>query len=231
MMISYNTGFIAVHLEDNFKIDEDKLGYYVSGFTFPYLFSSLLVPVLLKNVARKLQFVSALAFLAVGLIFVGPSLLLGLPEKLYLVMIGLCSNVMVVSVFFVQSIPEIVDALHLKYKIVEGLDDELDDLINDKVSGLYNTVTCLSSLICPIVFGGLYDLVGYRETIDIMMIFILLLTLIFAVFNCGFSFVKRDIEQKEKLRELQRISAEIRQRKLQFKDKIESVRQSLIISK
>ena len=67
----------------------------------------------------------------------GPSDLLGFPNKIELVLIGMFIIGSSVSLSFTNSIPEAIDTVITKYKVVEGVDEEMDGLMNDSISSLY----------------------------------------------------------------------------------------------
>ena len=79
--------------------------------------------------------------------------------------------------FFIPSLPEIINSVHFKEKI------KLDDpTLNDKASGIYNSFYFLGSIIAPILGGMLNDHIGFRSTNDVMMAIGLTFTVIYFLF-------------------------------------------------
>lgn len=72
------------------------MGYFILCISFPYLPGSLILPVLLKNVPKKLQFVLSLSMICFGYMLFGPSNLLSLPDYLGFIIAG-----MIIIGFFV----------------------------------------------------------------------------------------------------------------------------------
>ena len=87
------------------------MGYYFVLVSFPYFFSSLMIPVMFKYVPRKVQFVLCFFFTAFSLIFIGPSKFFGLPDEKYLIMIGLPILSFVQALSFIPSLPEAIDVI------------------------------------------------------------------------------------------------------------------------
>lgn len=86
---------------------------------------------------------------------------------------------------FIPSLPEAIESYQQHFKIIEGVNPALDNKLNDVLSSQYGLFYNLSSLIGPILGGILYDVVGYRSTMDINMFFELIIMVIFIKYNCG----------------------------------------------
>lgn len=97
-----------------------------------------------------------------GLIFFGPSEVLGFPQTFTYVMIGNCIDGIAISLIFVPLLAEIVDAVKEK----EGIDEENDQL-NDLASGFFSASYAIGCLVAPILGGLFNDLYGFRATCDI----------------------------------------------------------------
>ena len=100
--------------------------------------------------------------------------MLGLPESLRLMIVGMMLNGLSCSFIFTPLIPEIIEAVQEK----ENIDESME--LNDKASGLYNTCSAIGCLGAPIVGGACNDFFGFRVTTDIV--------LIFAIIYCGIFF-------------------------------------------
>lgn len=70
----------------------------------------------------------------------------------------------------------------------------LDNKLNDVVSSLYGLFYNLSSLVGPILGGAMYDIVGYRTTMDINMFLEMIAVGIFFYFNCGLNVMAENQE-------------------------------------
>ena len=78
-----------------------------------------------------------------------------------------------------------IESVQIQYNVIEGFDLEFDDLLNDKISGLYGLFFSISALISPIIGGILFDAYGYNTTLDVCMVFVFIVSIIYFVFNCG----------------------------------------------
>lgn len=103
---------------------------------------------------------------------------------------------------FIPSLPEAIETYQNEFKIVEGVSPALDNKLNDVVSSLYGLFYNLSSLVGPILGGAMFDIVGYRTTLDINMFLELIAAGIFFYFNCGLDVVKKNEEFLEDMAKL-----------------------------
>ena len=91
-------------------------------------------------------------------------------------------------------LPDALEAVFIKEKIVEGEDDNLDQIISDYGSGLYGTFFSTGQILAPIVGSAIYDEIGFRSTCDFMTGVCLFWSLIFFIFNVGFNICKKERE-------------------------------------
>ena len=87
-------------------------------------------------------------------------------RKLWIVLLGYSILATGCLFFFIPSLPEVLQSVHLATGI--NLDDHL---LNDKAAGIYNTFFYLGSIIGPPLGGVMKDWIGYRSTNDVMAIF------------------------------------------------------------
>lgn len=165
---------------------------------------------------------------AVSIGLMGPSNLFGLPDKIYIVMIGMCVIGMNMAFAFIPPIPEILDIVTVHYKVIEGVDPELDGLINDSVATLFNLFLSVSGLIGPIIGGGLYDLVGYKRTMDINMFLYFAFFLIYFFGNSGFTLFSDFKQMRVEMEELKKVKEEIDELKSQKKERASVFKDSVM---
>ena len=161
------------------------MGYVFILASFPYIVGCVSLPIALKNMPRKLQCVICFYLSAIAFALMGPSYLLELPEKLYLILIGLSVLGFIQPMCFLTVLPEVVDALFVEYKIIEGSAKETEGLLHDNIAALYNLWYSTASLFSPVLGGFLYDRMGFQKTMDISMFTMLGFALFYTVFNCG----------------------------------------------
>ena len=81
---------------------------------------------------------------------------------------------------FVCVIPGVIEEINESRKNQNGEEND-DDQINDKASGLYNVAYALGGAISPVMGGGLYDAIGFQSTADVMALVAIVFTLLFFV--------------------------------------------------
>ena len=96
--------------------------------------------------------------------------------------------------------PEVIECIQMKYKIVEGHDLEFDDALNDKIAALNGLIYSSSALLSPIFGGVMYDNYGYKTTLNVCMIFMFSLSFIYFSFNCGFNIFSKQRKFDEKIK-------------------------------
>ena len=201
--VTFFASFLAIVLKGKYGVADSDMGFYFVILSIPYLFAALAFPFIFSKFPRKLLFVLCFLFSSLAIGMMGPSKILGMPDKsMPLMLIGMFLLGFMQAFCFIPTIPEIMDVIQLKYKIILGYDEDFDAKLNDSISSLYNLFYCLSSLIGPILGGLMYDHLGYESTMDLNMIFIFLIFIGYAVFNCGLNVQSEDINQKKLLKML-----------------------------
>ena len=97
----------------------------------PYLPAALILPYALKRIPAKLQFVIAFFISFIGQGLMGTSLIFGYPERIELICCGMLTLGFIIAVLAIQSLPEVINQIHLEYKIIKGVDPELDAILLD----------------------------------------------------------------------------------------------------
>jgi MFS family permease len=203
--VSFFNSFFSVELTNEFGVKDEDMGYYFSILSFSYLSSAILIPIFFKKVPRKAQFVICFCLTSVSMAFMGPSKLLGFPKSLTFILIGLPMLGFFQALCFIPSLPEAIEVYQNEFKIVEGVSPALDNKLNDVVSSAYGLFYNLSSLVGPILGGAMFDIFGYRTTLDINMFLELIAVGIFFYYNCGLDVVKKNeifLEDMAKLKEV-----------------------------
>jgi MFS family permease len=136
----------------------------------------------------------------------GPSKIIGLSENyFFLVLIGWFVLTFMQAACFIPSLPEAVECFQVKHRIIPGHNNALDGRINDIMSSGYGFFYNLSSMLGPLIGGGLFTAYGFVSTLDINMIFSGIVATIFIVFNCGPQVFKHDKEHKKIMRRMKKI--------------------------
>ena len=199
------SSFLSVHLNEQYDVNDEQMGYYIMFDSAAYLPSALLLPIIFRRVPGKLQFIICFLVTAVGQSMIGTSEILHYPEKLGLILTGMFISGFIISINFIQVLPEVMSETQIEYKIIDGANPELDGILSDTQSAIYDLFIKLGALLGPIVGAALYNEFGYRRTMDVWMISLLVISLIYIIFNCGCSLFKKNknkLEQLQKLKEL-----------------------------
>ena len=181
------------------------MGYVFLAMTGPYTVGCILSPVLLKKVPRRLIFTVDLTFSVLAYMMLGPSTLVGFPEKNFGIIIGgLCLLGIVQGPTVVSTLPEGIDSFKAYYGYAEGIDPHLDGLMTDTFTSFHLFVKNFVSLFSPIIGGALYDNYSYETAIDAAWCFAGVIAILNLFFNCGFSPFK---DRKEELEKLEKLAA------------------------
>ena len=195
--VSFFGAFLAVQVESVYGVADDNMGYVFMALSGPYFFSAILIPAIFGKTPPKVQFVICFFLSSIGMALMGPSKLFGLPQdKLYIVLIGMIILGGSQALVFIPSIPEAIEAIQMKYKIIEGYNPKFDNQLNDIVAGVTNQLCSLFALIGPIIGGIMNDNLGYQKTMNINMYTLFGLSIFFAIFNCGFTVFSKEEKRK-----------------------------------
>ncbi len=89
--------------------------------------------------------------MTVALFMFGPSSLLRLPDNLGIFLTGYALLGVAQGFLFIPILPEVIDSVYLKQKIVEGEDEYTDGIISDKAAGLYGSFLASGLIIAPLL--------------------------------------------------------------------------------
>ena len=187
------------------------MGYYFAILSFPSVITAIIFPIIFAKVPRKLQFILSFTLSTIALVLMGPSLFFGLPNEMNIIIIGLVLMGMSINLTMIPNLPEAMDFINYKYKIIEGYNPEIDNKLSDVFSSLFSLINYLFALIAPIIGAFLYDNVPanseteqYRKTMDINMWFMMGCAIFYLLFNCGnvFSDFKKQNDELEKMSQI-----------------------------
>ena len=123
--------------------------------------------------------------ISIGYMLLGPSNIFNIPDYIGLIIFGMILIGFFVSIGFIQPLPDIMIETQIKFKIIGGSNPELDGILCDTLSAIYDLFIQLGSLLGPLVGGIIYQYKGYKFTMDLWMIILFVLAVIYSVFNCG----------------------------------------------
>lgn len=109
-----------------FGIQNENMGYIFMLMSGPYVVMCILYPFLFSKIPPKLQYVIGLVQASIGLMLMSDSSkYLGMPDSEAIIILGMAIIGMGNIFAFIPSMPEIINLMTLRYRIVEGIDDDL----------------------------------------------------------------------------------------------------------
>jgi MFS family permease len=137
--------------------------------------------------------------MAVSNFLMGPSKLLFLPPELWIFFVGYAINGISQGFIFIPILPEVLEAIYQKEKIVEGDDDVLDGIINDKAAALYGLFYAIGAISAPLLGSLVYNLLNddWWYTCDVFAITSSVYVVIFFVFNIMPDIHKERLQRQE----------------------------------
>jgi len=127
---------------------------------------------------RRLVMFASLVLTVLALVLAGPSPLLGLPNSLTLLVIGLLLTGLSNAFAFIPVFSEAHEAMIEKY----GYAEENENL-SDKTAAIYGLFYSLGSVLAPIFGGAFGSVYGYRMTCDVVALVAAAFTVFFFLFN------------------------------------------------
>jgi MFS family permease len=141
----------------------------------------------LLNLAPKRTFILlSFLLLTASTLLLGPSPTLGLSAHFTpLFYVGLALNGFAQGLLLPPALPEVLDSVYARQRLLEGADEVLDALVADRASGLYGVFICAGTILAPVVgswvFSALGD--GWGQTCDVFSVVGGIWTVSYAVFN------------------------------------------------
>ena len=139
------------------------------------------------NLAPKRTFILlAFVLLTASTLLLGPSPTLGLSSHFTpLFYIGLAVNGFASGILLPPALPEVLDSVYARQRLLEGADEVLDALVADRASGLYGVFICAGTISAPVVGSAVFSALGgaWGQTCDVFSVVGGIWTLSYAVFN------------------------------------------------
>jgi MFS family permease len=108
-----------------------------------------------------------------------------MPNSVTVLLIATCLKDVAQGFLFIPVLPEVIDAIYQKRELIEGDDDLLDAVLNDKAAALYGLSYAVGAIIAPLAGSYVYEWThsGWRLTCDYFAIACAVYTIIFIVIN------------------------------------------------
>ena len=146
------------------NLDSVQVGFFFCIFPVAYIGTSFAQQYFPQKVEKRVRLIFAFAMNAVAFIMVGPSLILRLPESLWLMGVGQFIGGAMMSMILQPTLIELIEAgekFHPQHKE--------SGVITNMSSGIFNCSQCFGNLVAPIYGTTVNDILGFRLTMDILV--------------------------------------------------------------
>lgn len=113
----------------------------------------------------------------VAFIFVGPSVLVCLPNSLFLMGVGQALVGIFTATMLIPGLPEMIESIKPKFPRSQ------ERQVNDYSSGIFNSFLGIGQMLAPMYGSTVTEAVGFRKTADIVAIICFVFGIIY--FLCG----------------------------------------------
>jgi MFS family permease len=157
VIFQFHASFFTIALKSEKGVDEFYHGFILSVDSITYIIGTILVGYISDKLSKRIFILLCLAGCSISLIVMGPSYYLGLPNELWILIVGLALEGAFLGFIFIPILPEMIECLYDKHKLVEGRDERIDAMISDKAAGLYGSFYSIGMIISPLLGSLIYD--------------------------------------------------------------------------
>ena len=118
------------------------------------------------------------------MILLGPSYILGIPQKWYIVACSFPLLGFFQAFIFLPILPEVIERLQTSFNLTE--DDPLYEKLNDKVNDFYGLFYACTIFVSPLIGSSINTSIGQAKLCDLIALVNLFFAIILIIFNCGF---------------------------------------------
>ena len=149
---------MTTSLVDTEKVSEDNMGKVLSLAAVFYIISSNIVGKIINKAPRRVFILLCFILIFISNILMGPSYALSLTAYVSpLFFIGQGLNGFSQGFLFIPVLPEIMDAVYCKEKLVEGEDEVLDAIVADRSAGYYGLFYAAGTISAPLAGSYVYE--------------------------------------------------------------------------
>jgi MFS family permease len=157
VIFSFSSSFFTPALLKEKHVPEVYHGVIVSISSLFYVAFTILVGYVIDKFPKRLFILVSFGGCALAMLLTGPSYLLGMPNKLWILCIGQALQGAFLGLIFIPIMPEMIEALYASRKLKEGEDERTDGVISDKSAGLYGSFYSIGMIISPIMGSLIYE--------------------------------------------------------------------------
>jgi len=159
-------------------------GAICSYGSLTYMLTTVLIGYISHVLPKRIFILISFASISFGLLLMGPSSMLGLPNSIFIFLVGYGIVGAAQGFLFIPILPEMIESFCDKYGITEGQDEEIDELISDRSAGLYGAFYYVGMIVSPIGGSLIYEhYKSFPITCDIFACLALAFTAVYFLFN------------------------------------------------
>lgn len=185
--VNFKQSFMTTNLADRKLIDEENLCKVLSLAALFYIISGNLVARIINKAPKRVFILLCFIMITISNLMMGPSFSLGLePYFVPLFFLGQALNGFAQGFLFVPNLPEMLDAIYTKKKLIEGQDEVMDAIIADRASGIYGLFYAAGTISAPLVGSLMYENVfdmNWAVTCDFFAAIGGIYAVVFLIFN------------------------------------------------
>ena len=199
----FKSAFMTVYLEEQ-GVGKQYHGWIIGIPPLFYIISGNVIGHVIDKAPRRIFMFSAFIFMTLALFLMGPSNILGFPKKIWIFFIGYAVNGLASGFVFIPILPEVIESVYMKRNLVEGDNEILDGIINDKAAALDGLVDAIGAIISPLIGSFVFNFKKGEKgdwyfTCDVFAIMCASYALLFLVFNVLPDIHKEKQQRKELL--------------------------------
>ncbi len=185
LFVSFKQAFMTVVLEHSYDVPIQYHGWIIAMPAMFYIISANVVGSIIDKAPRRIFMLLAFVFIAISNFLMGPSKILHLPPQLWIFFIGYGINGISQGFIFIPILPEVIEAVYQKRGLVEGDDEVVDGIINDKAAALYGGFYAIGAIFAPLLGSQVYAMLknDWWYTCDVFACISSIYAVIFFVFN------------------------------------------------
>jgi len=169
---------LAYRLAD-FNLTQQQIGLFFTLLPVLYIVTSVAVQYMPKTIQKRAVLITAIFLSFFVNICVGPSIVFGFPDSLFVMGIGQLLHGLVDPFIIVPSLPEMIDAVVPLYP-----NDEF--LVNDLSSGIFNCFLGIGQIVGPLYGSLMTQRFGFRYATDYVAIFCFFFSIFYFFFGDGY---------------------------------------------
>jgi len=172
-------------------MNDNNTGFVFALYSATWAIGSPVVGYICQYVNRRVVILVSFLLLAVSLLFVGPSVILGLQPSIPMALVSLSFLGLSVAGCYVPLVSEIVEAIETE--------ESQRDQVADKISVLFCMLTALGSFLGPLSAGAITDATSFRFTTDVFALIAFVFALIYFLMSVIPTYFLKDPATKGKL--------------------------------